>query len=195
VHPGSIPGQASKFPYSPVIWSFAALRAGSRALLRKSMMRSSACLVLALALFAASPIQAQTPPPAAPAVSGADFLAANLRAPGVKALPSGLQYKVVRSGPAGPSPKPGDVIKVHYEGALADGQVFDSSFSRGKPMLMPLDGLVPGWMEALPRMRVGDEWMLYVPPSLGYGESGAGPIPPGSVLVFRIQLLGMLSAD
>jgi FKBP-type peptidyl-prolyl cis-trans isomerase FklB len=73
--------------------------------------------------------------------------------------------------------------------------VFDSTFERGKPALMMLDRLVPGWMLALPLMKTGDEWTLYLPPELGYGDRGAGPIPPGSALVFRLQLLGMLSAD
>ena len=138
---------------------------------------------------------AEKPPAASPVQSPADFLATNARKPGVQTLPSGLQYKVVQSGPPGPSPKPGDVIKVHYEGALANGQVFDSSIERNKPLVMPLANLVPAWMEALPRMHPGDEWMLYVPPELGYGPEGSGPIPPNSVLVFRIKFLGMLSAD
>lgn len=140
--------------------------------------------------------QAVAPAPAAaPAVSGAEFLAKNGHAPGVVTLPSGLQYKIMASGPAGPSPKAGDILKVHYEGTLVSGQVFDSSFARGKPALLPLDGLVPGWMEAIPKMKVGDEWMLYLPPALGYGPEGQGPIPPNAVLIFRIKLLGMLSPD
>jgi FKBP-type peptidyl-prolyl cis-trans isomerase FklB len=152
--------------------------------------------LLAAAVLAAAPAFAQAPAPAPAApVPAADFLAANAKAAGVKTLPSGLQYKVVTSGPAGASPKAGDVIKVHYEGALTNGAVFDSSFQRGKPEIMPLDGLVTGWMEAIPLMHVGDEWMLYLPPELGYGAEGAGPIPAGAALVFRIKLLGMLSAD
>ena len=153
--------------------------------------------VLLIAALAASGAAHAQPAPAAPAasVSGADFLAKNAKAPGVVTLPSGLQYKVVASGPAGTSPKPGDILKVHYEGTLVSGQVFDSSFARNKPALMPLDGLVGGWMEALPRMKVGDEWMLYLPPALGYGPEGQGPIPPNAVLIFRIKLLGMLSPD
>jgi FKBP-type peptidyl-prolyl cis-trans isomerase FklB len=136
------------------------------------------------------------PPPKPVADPAAEFMATNAKAPGVITLPSGLQYKVVHAGdPKGPSPKPGDVVKVHYEGKLLDGAVFDSSFQRGKPMLAPLGGLVPGWMEALPMMHVGDEWTLYVPPSLGYGDKGGGPIPPNSVMIFRIQLLGMLAGD
>jgi len=146
------------------------------------------------AASAAPPAPAAAPKAAAP--TGADFLARNAAEPGVQTLPSGLQYKVVAAGPAGgPSPKAGDIIKVHYEGKLVSGEVFDSSFARGKPVLMPLADLVPAWMEALPRMKVGDEWMLYVPADLGYGAEGAGPIPPNSVLIFRIKLLGMLSPD
>lgn len=154
-------------------------------------------LVMAALLGAggAAHAQAVAPTPPVAAVDPAAFLALNAKAAGVKVLASGLQYKVVHSGPAGPSPKAGDVIKVHYEGALVSGTVFDSSFERGRPALMPLDGLVPGWMEALPLMHVGDEWMLYLPAELGYGARGAGPIPANSVLVFRLKLLGMLSAD
>lgn len=153
-------------------------------------------LAIAAALIAgAAPALAQ--PAAAPtSAANAAFLAKTAKEAGVQTLPSGLEYKVVTSGPAGgASPKPGDVVKVHYEGKLISGEVFDSSFARNKPMLMPLDGLVSAWMEALPRMKVGDEWILYVPPALGYGEQGAGPIPPNSVLIFRVKLLGMLSAD
>ena len=157
-------------------------------------------LVLLLTLIgSANPAAAQLllgPAPAAPGQpSAAEFMATNAKAAGVKTTVSGLQYKVIQAGPAGPSPKAGDAIKVHYEGTLISGAVFDSSFARGKPVLMPLDGLVPAWMEAVPMMHVGDEWTLYVPPEMGYGPDGAGPIPPNSVLIFRIKLLGMLSAD
>lgn len=156
-----------------------------------------ALAVLALALPGGAYAQtAATPAQQAPSANAAaSFLAANAQAKGVKSLPSGLQYKIVKAGPGGPSPKAGDIIKVHYEGALVSGEIFDSSIARGKPVLMPLSDLIPAWMEALPLMRVGDEWMLYAPPSLGYGAEGAGAIPPDSVLVFRITLLGMLSAD
>lgn len=123
----------------------------------------------------------------------AAFLAKNAKEPGVHLTPSGLQYKIVRSGPAdGPSPRRGDEIKINYEGTLLSGEVFDSSYKRGAPAAMPLENLVPGWMEALPKMHVGDEWIVYLPPKLGYGSAGAGPIPPDSVLVFRIELLGVL---
>ena len=121
------------------------------------------------------------------------FMTANAKAPGVRALPSGVQYKIVASGPAGgPRPAPGDEVKVNYEGKLLSGKVFDSSFERGAPADFPLAGLIPAWVEALQQMRPGDEWVLYVPPSMGYGDKAAGPIPPNSVLIFRIQLLGVL---
>ena len=152
-------------------------------------------LAAVLAMGAAAEAQPAAPPAPAAVSDPATFLAQNAKAAGVKALPSGLQYKIVQSGPAGPSPKAGDLIKVHYEGALTSGQVFDSSFGRGRPAIMPLGELIPAWMEALPMMRVGDEWILYVPPSLGYGAEATGPIPANSVLVFRIKLLGMLSPD
>ena len=124
------------------------------------------------------------------------FLAANAKAPGVQTLPSGVQYRVVARGPAdGPTPSPDDEVKVNYEGKLLNGQVFDSSFARGQPVDFTLGQLIPAWVEALQRMRPGDEWMLYVPPDQGYGERRSGPIPPNSLLVFRIQLLGVLKHE
>lgn len=121
------------------------------------------------------------------------FLATNASRPDVKTLPSGVQYRVITSGPAdGPQPGPSDEVKVNYEGKLLNGTVFDSSFARGVPADFTLGGLIPAWVEALQRMRPGDEWILYVPPAQGYGDQGAGPIPPNSLLIFRIQLLGVL---
>lgn len=121
------------------------------------------------------------------------FMAENAKKPGVKALPDGVQYEVVRSGPAtGLHPRKGDLLKVHYEGKLVSGEIFDSSYERGAPAVMELDQLIPAWMEVIPMMRPGDEWRLYVPPAQGYGENGAGPIPPNSVLIFRIELIDVL---
>ncbi|WP_269714878.1 FKBP-type peptidyl-prolyl cis-trans isomerase [Caulobacter sp. NIBR2454] len=123
------------------------------------------------------------------------FMAENGKKEGVVTLPSGLQYKVVRAGPAaGAHPGLKDEVKVHYEGKLLDGTVFDSSYERGAPATFPLQGLVPAWREAIPLMRPGDEWTLYVPPSLGYGAQDKGPIPGNSVMVFRIELIDFLSA-
>jgi len=118
------------------------------------------------------------------------FMVNNAKADGVKTLPSGVQYKIVTSGPAdGTSPKKSDEVKVHYEGKLLSDEIFDSSFQRGAPATFPLSGLIPAWVEALQQMKPGDEWLLYVPPEQGYGAQGAGPIPPNSVLIFRIQLI------
>ncbi|MBI1683281.1 FKBP-type peptidyl-prolyl cis-trans isomerase [Caulobacter hibisci] len=126
--------------------------------------------------------------------SGADFLAKNAKAPGVVTLPSGLQYKIVRSGPAtGVHPRPIDEVKVHYEGKRLDGFVFDSSYERGVPASFQLRGLIAGWVEAMQLMRPGDEWMLYVPADLAYGDMQAGAdIPAGSTLVFKIELIDVL---
>ena len=124
--------------------------------------------------------------------AAAFFMESNARAEGVQVLPSGVQYKVVRSGdPSGPQPDSNDMVRVHYEGALTDGTVFDSSYDRGAPAAMALDRLIPAWQEAIPHMHVGDEWLLYVPPEQGYGADGSGAIPPYSVLVFRVELLGV----
>jgi FKBP-type peptidyl-prolyl cis-trans isomerase len=125
--------------------------------------------------------------------AGAAFLAQNAHAPGVMTLPSGVQYKIVASGPVdGPHPQPADEVKVNYEGKLLNGKVFDSSFARGVPASFPLHTLIPAWVEAMQRMRPGDEWTLFVPPAQGYGDQDTGDIPPNSVLIFRIQLLGVL---
>ena len=126
----------------------------------------------------------------APEGEAAAFMADNARQDGVETLPSGVQYRVDRAGsPDGAQPDGNDLVRVHYEGRLLDDTVFDSSYQRGVPSAMPLDQLIPAWQEAIPQMRVGDEWTLWVPPEQGYGEEGSGPIPPNSVLVFRIELL------
>ena len=126
--------------------------------------------------------------------AAAFFMETNAKAEGVQTLASGLQYKVVESGPAGAaSPDSNDLVRVDYEGALTDGTVFDSSFAKGQPYVTTPEQVVPGWTEALQRMKVGDEWLLYVPPALGYGERGGGKIPPNAVLVFRIKLLDVAS--
>jgi peptidylprolyl isomerase/FKBP-type peptidyl-prolyl cis-trans isomerase FklB len=118
------------------------------------LMRRLAILAAALALAAC---HASPKPVANQSGEAATFLAKNAKEPGVKTLPSGLQIKVVRSGPAdGMRPQLGDEIKVNYEGKLLSGKVFDSSYERGAPAAMPLKGLIPGWQEALPLMRPGD---------------------------------------
>lgn len=118
-----------------------------------------------------------------------DFLETNKKAEGVIALPSGLQYKVVKQG-AGAQPKLTSEVKVHYEGKLLNGKVFDSSIARGEPISFPVSGVIKGWTEALQRMKVGDKWILYIPPGLAYGERGAGgDIGPNELLIFEVELL------
>ncbi len=134
--------------------------------------------------------------PEAGKAEAAAFMEKNAREDGVQSLPSGLQYQVVQSGPSGgESPDRNDLVKVEYEGKLVDGEVFDSSFARGAPAIFTPETVVPGWTEALQKMRVGDEWILYVPPELGYGERGGPPaIPPNAVLIFRLKLLDIARA-
>jgi len=117
------------------------------------------------------------------------FLEENGKIKGVETLPSGLQYKVLASGD-GPSPTKSDVVKVHYKGQLIDETVFDSSYARNEPAVFPVGGVIPGWTEALQKMRVGDKWQLVIPSKLAYGESGAGrAVPPHATLVFEVELL------
>ena len=120
-------------------------------------------------------------------------MAAVARQPGVVVTDSGLAYNVSHSGPAtGLHPRLGDQVRVNYEGRLTDGRVFDSSAANGGPRVLTVGQLVPGWNEALQLMRPGDDWTLYVPPSLGYGDEPSGPIPADSVMVFRLQLLALV---
>lgn len=151
-------------------------------------------LILGVVLLASS-ASAQTADTASP--SGAmGFMATNAKAQGVITLPSGLEYKVFRSGPAGGvSPKLGDQVRVDYEGRLLDGTVFDSSASSGGPATFPVGELIAAWNEALQLMRPGDQWVLYVPPELGYGPKGKGPIPPDSVMIFTLSLLDVQPAS
>lgn len=122
---------------------------------------------------------------------GETFLEANKKKEGVKVLPSGLQYKVLKSG-NGPSPKETDKVKTHYKGTLINGTEFDNSISRGEPAVFPVNGVIKGWTEALQLMKVGDKWELYIPANLAYGEKGAGgAIPPNATLVFEVELLGI----
>ncbi len=127
---------------------------------------------------------------AANITAGSAFLAKTAKEPGVVSLPSGLMYKVVSSpDPKAPQPSANSTVKIHYEGKLLDGHIFDSSYERGTPATYPLPQLVRAWQIAVPMMHKGDTWMLYVPASLGYGSVDMGEIPPNSTLVFKIQLI------
>ena len=142
---------------------------------------------LALPLIVAACASATVTPPAT--APGPDFLTRNAAAKAVKTTPSGLQYFVVKSGPkTGAPPAAGDAVNFDYEGSLTTGEVFDSSYQLGTPLVGPLDGFVPGFTEALKLMRPGDEWVVWIPPALGYGDRATGPIPANSVLRFKLAL-------
>ena len=120
-----------------------------------------------------------------------EYLVKNREAEGVKVLPSGLQYKVLKQG-NGPKPKMSDTVLAHYAGRLIDGTEFDSSYERGQPFRTRLDQVSPGWTEALQNMQVGSKWLLVVPSDLAYGANGAGGvIPPHSTLIFEMELLSI----
>jgi len=122
---------------------------------------------------------------------GQEFLAKNRTKDGVIETKSGLQYEVIKEG-TGPKPTLQDKVTVNYHGTLLDGTVFDSSVDRGKPVTFPVGGVIPGWQEALQLMNVGSKYKLYVPPSLAYGEKGAGGmIGPNETLVFEVELLSI----
>lgn len=122
--------------------------------------------------------------------AGAAFLEQNSKAEGVVTTASGLQYRLLKTG-TGAKPRAKDTIKVHYEGSFLDGTVFDSSYNRGEPATFQLDQVIPGWTEALQLFPMGTTAELFVPSKLGYGEAGAGPIPPNALLKFKIELLGI----
>jgi len=122
---------------------------------------------------------------------GEAFLAENKKKEGVKTLPSGLQYKVIKEG-TGKKPKIPDTVTTHYRGTLIDGIEFDSSYRRGKPASFPVNGVIPGWTEALQLMGEGAKWQLFIPPNLAYGERGAGrDIGPDATLIFEIELISI----
>lgn len=121
--------------------------------------------------------------------AGPDFLARNAAAKGVITTPSGLQYFVVVSGPAsGRHPAAQDTVSFDYEVKLLTGETIDSSYATGQPMTGTTGSFVPGFTEALELMRPGDEWIVWVPPQLGYGAHDVGPIPANSVLRFKLAL-------
>lgn len=120
--------------------------------------------------------------------AGQRFLEENRDQEGVVALASGLQYKALRPGD-GDAPTPGGKVTVHYRGTLIDGAEFDSSYARKAPLTLSLNGVIKGWQEALPLMKTGAKWRLFVPPELAYGAAGQGPIGPNQTLIFDVELL------
>jgi FKBP-type peptidyl-prolyl cis-trans isomerase FkpA/FKBP-type peptidyl-prolyl cis-trans isomerase FklB len=124
---------------------------------------------------------------------GIKFLADNKAKEGVQTTASGLQYKVITAG-TGVKPKATDTVKVHYTGKLVNGTVFDSSVKRGEPVEFPVNGVIPGWIEALQLMPQGSKWELYIPSDLAYGPAGNQGIPPASALIFEVELLEVKAA-
>ena len=120
------------------------------------------------------------------------FLARNGKKKGVVTTPSGLEYEVLKAG-QGSAPKAGDTVTVNYRGTLLNGKEFDSSYKRGQPATFPVDRVIPGWQEALKLMKPGAKWRIFVPPQLAYDLNPpmGAPIPPGSMLIFDVDLLGV----
>ena len=123
--------------------------------------------------------------------AGEQFLAENAKREGVKVTASGLQYEVLEPS-LGQKPKATDTVRVHYEGTLIDGTVFDSSYKRGESISFPLNGVIKGWTEGLQLMSIGSKYKFFIPYQLAYGERGAGQsIPPYAALIFTVELLGI----
>ena len=126
---------------------------------------------------------------------GKDFLAANKKKKGVVTLPSGLQYKIIKSA-KGDKPTATDSVVAHYRGTLINGKEFDSSITRGEPATFPVAGVIPGWQEVLPLMPVGSKWQVFIPSELAYGARGPGGlIGPNETLIFEIELLKIVKAE
>lgn len=127
-----------------------------------------------------------------PALEPDEWHKVNAERDGVITLPSGLQYSVAKSGnPDAPSPVGSQVIEVNYHGFFTNGEKFDSSYDRGQPLEFPANGVIPGWVEALGKMKPCDAWNLYIPGDLAYGSRGRGGIPANATLIFHVQLLGV----
>ena len=121
---------------------------------------------------------------------GKAFLTENGKKKEVKTLPSGLQYKILAEG-SGKTPKATDEVTVNYKGSLVDGREFDNSYKRGAPANFRVDKVIRGWTEGLQLMKEGSKWQLFIPSELGYGERGAGPVPPNSALIFEVELISV----
>ena len=154
-------------------------------------MKKYAFAVIGLSLLSACATAPKEPLTAA----GPDFLARNASVKRVVTTASGLQYFVLKSGAkTGRSPVDGDSVAFDYEGKLTTGAVFDSSFARGTPLSGGVGDFVPGFTEALKLMRPGDDWIVWIPPALGYGARETGTIPANSVLRFRMALRSVTPA-
>ncbi len=124
--------------------------------------------------------------------AGKKFLDENRSKEGVQELPEGIQYLVIKEG-TGALPLVSDTVKAHYKGELLDGKEFDNSFKRREPFTAPLRALIKGWQIALPQMKEGSHWRLWIPSDLAYGDRGAGSdIPGGATLMFEVELISIV---
>ena len=123
--------------------------------------------------------------------AGKLFLAENGRRPGVVTTSSGLQYEVITEG-TGAKPSANNTVRVHYEGTLINGTVFDSSYARGEPIEFPLNGVIPGWTEGVQLMSEGSTYRLFIPSELGYGGYATAGIPANSALIFKVELISIV---
>ncbi len=124
--------------------------------------------------------------------TGRLFLEENKKKEGIVVLPEGIQYLVIKEG-TGAQPDPSATVKAHYKGELLDGKEFDNSFKRGEPFSAPLRALIKGWQIALPLMKEGSHWRLWIPSDLAYGDRGAGSdIPGGATLMFEVELINIV---
>ena len=166
-------------------------------------MKTPLALLAAAALLAAC-ATAPAPPPVDIAVTGTEagwragqaaYLAWNATRRGWSVTDSGLQYRrTSRANPDGARPGPTDTVRVHYEGSFIDGRVFDSSYERGEPIEFPLDRVIAGWTEGVGMMREGETWEFVIPSDIAYGDRWRDPIPPGSALRFKVELLEVTPA-
>jgi FKBP-type peptidyl-prolyl cis-trans isomerase FklB len=122
--------------------------------------------------------------------AGAAFLAANAKKEGVRTLPSGLQYKVLKEG-KGDKPTEADAVTINYRGSLIDGKEVDSSYGKAEPTIMKMTGLIPGLMEALKLMSPGSKWQIFIPSELAYGDRKVYQIGPNTALIFEVELLSI----
>ncbi|GDY26646.1 MULTISPECIES: FKBP-type peptidyl-prolyl cis-trans isomerase [unclassified Agarivorans] len=140
-------------------------------------------------------VEAKTAEDAAAAqAESAKYLSDNAAREGVSVTESGLQFEVLTDA-EGDKPSAADTVTVHYKGTLTDGTTFDSSYDRGEPATFPLNRVIPGWTEGVQLMSKGAKYKFFIPSELGYGENGAGSIPPNSILVFEVELMEIEKAD
>ncbi len=160
----------------------------------KTALRFTATTSIAMSLLCTNVFAVETttaPQTTDTKSAGEAFLAKNKLKTGVITLADGLQYKVIKAG-TGDQPTANDTVTVNYAGTLINGTEFDSSYKRGEPASFPVNGVIPGWTEALQLMKAGSTWELYIPSSLAYGEQGAPPsIGPNETLIFKVELINV----